>query len=285
MSFLKMFNAVGFCLLLLAGSALADRTESVTEVVQTEGAQRLEVNIDFGAGRLDIVPADMEEAARLDIDYSPRWVRYDVDYAKKGNTGVLSLESELRRKRDMDDIDNEWQLTLSTRYSVELDMDIGASESYIDLGGIPLTDVTMDIGATSGTIDFSKKNPERLRDFKVDVGASSLDMTGLANANFERMDISSGAASCELDFRGDFHGDAELSLDVGVGSVDITLPRGLPVRIEGDDSWFSSLDLHGLDVDRVEDDVWESPNFDEAKDRLTIIVDVSMGSVDIYAKR
>lgn len=285
MGTLYKLSLIGLVLLLSAGSVRADRTEKVSEVVPIDGAKKLEVEIDFGAGTLDITSADIEEAARLDIVYSPRWVSYDLEYSKRGETGRLYLESDLRRKTNMEDVDNEWDLTLSRRYSLDLEMDIGASESFIDLGGIPLTRLVMDIGATSGTIDFSEPNPERLREFDIDVGASSLEITGLANANLERMDISSGAASCELDFRGEFRGRSEVDLEVGVGSVDIIIPRGLAVRIEGDESWFSSLDFHGLDLDRIEDDVWESPDFEDAQDRLTIMVDVSMGSVDIYEKR
>ncbi|MCP4685710.1 MAG: hypothetical protein GY867_09725 [bacterium] len=282
---LKTTIVAGLFLLLAFGQAFADRTEEVLEVVETEGADQLEIEIDFGAGKLDIVSADMEEAAKLEIFYSPRYVSYDIDYSTRGNTGRLFLESDLRRHSDMDDIDNDWELTLSRRYPVSLEMDIGASESIIDLGGIPLTRLVMDVGATSGVIDFSEPNPERLRDFDLDIGASSVEITGLANANFERMDISSGAASCELDFRGDFKGESEVDLEVGVGSVDIIIPRGLAVRIEGDENWFSSFDFHGLDIDQIDDDLWESPGFDRAEDRLTIMIDVSMGSVDIYEKR
>jgi hypothetical protein len=282
----KNLGVVGVILLLMSGSVLADRTEQVREVVPIDGAKELEVEIDFGAGTLDILSGDIEEAARLEIVYSPRWVDYDIDYDKRGETGLLFLESDLRRKLDLDDVDNEWELTLSRRYPLELQMDVGASESFIDLGGLPLRQLVMDIGATDGVIDFSEPNPERLRDFDIDVGASSLEITGLANANFERLDISSGAASCELDFRGgEFRGESEVDLEVGVGSVDIIIPRGLAIRVEGDENWFSSFDFHGFDLNQVDDDVWETPDFDRAENRLTIMIDVSMGSVDLYSRR
>ena len=117
------------------------------------------------------------------------------------------------------------------------------------------------------------------------IGASSLDFLDLGNAHVDRMNFSCGAASCVLDFRGDFRGETELDLEVGVGSVDIVVPRGLAVRVEGDDSWFSSLDFHGLKLREVRDDVWETPGFDDANDRLTIQVDIGIGSVDIYSRR
>jgi hypothetical protein len=272
-------------LLVAAGMVVADRVEQVSEVVSAEGADRLEVELDFGAGELLIMPEDIEEAAKLDIYYTPRWVRYDIDYQKRGETGHLFLETSHRGKSVHSDSENEWRLVLSNRYRTRLEMDIGACETEIDLGGIPLTELQIDMGASSGVIDFSRPNPERLRELDIEAGASSLEITNLANANAEEMSFSIGAASCELDLRGDLRGVSDIDLEVGVGSVDIIVQRGLAVRVESDDGWFSSVDFHGMDLYETRDGVWETDNFDDARDRLTIRADVAMGSIDIYAKR
>ena len=277
---------IGICIwLLFCGSAWADRPEHVTEKVAPDGAKNIEVEIDFGAGEIEVVGGDIEDVAELEIYYTPRWVAYEVDYQKRGETGHLLLESELRRKSGDRDLDNEWHIKLSRRYPCEFVADIGACEATLDLGGIPLTSINMDIGAASGILEFSEPNPERLREFDVEIGASSFELLDLGNANIELMTFSCGAASCELDFRGDFKGETELRLDVGVGSADVILPRGIGVRVEGDDGWFSSLDFHGLDLRKVDSDIWESDDFDDNENRIIIEVDVGMGSVDIYSKR
>ena len=73
------------CVYLIAGLALlvsgasADRVEHVEEVLSEAGIQELEIQIDFAAGSIDVTSKDMDEAARLDIYYSPRYVDYDVD--------------------------------------------------------------------------------------------------------------------------------------------------------------------------------------------------------------
>jgi len=278
--------ATGFCVvILLAGLSMAGNVETVTEKVDAEGAKNLEVEIDFVAGELLIRGEDIPEAAELKIHYTPRWVDYDVDYKKKGNTGHLYLESELRRSRYDRKAENEWDLVLSTRYPMELSLDVGACEAEMDLGGLRLTELDIEIGATSGTIDFSEVNPERMRELSIEVGASSLEIHNLGNANFERMIFEGGAASCEFDFHGDFRGQSEVELEIGLGSVDVTVPRALAIRVETDDSWFSSVDFHGLEMVKVDDDVYETPDYDKADDRILFRIEVGMGSVDIYGRK
>ena len=269
-----------------AGTSLAGPTKTARETVPAEGVENIEVEIDFAAGELVINSADQDEAAKLEIVYSEDWVGYDVDYHTRGKTGRLVLESDLRGHRhNHDDLENEWTLTLSTKYNTIIDIDMGACDADLDLGGLRIEEMHMDVGATSGHIDFSEPNPITLEDMDVDVGASSLEMKHLGNAHIERMSFSCGAASCELDFSGDFRGETVLDLDVGVGSADVMVPEDVGVRVIGEDGWFSSLDFHGLKLRRVDDDVRETEDFDDAEKRLVIRVDVGMGSVDIYGNR
>ena len=287
MKMLKVIGGVIAVQLLITTQLAADRVERATEVVEPDDFEELEVELEFAAGTIEIAASDMEEPAKLNVEYTPRYVRYDFDYSKRGKTCRLFLESEYRRHRWNDDGDseNEWILLLSRNYRTSLDMDLAACEARLDLGGIPLVDLQIDIGAADVEIDFSEPNPERLREFSVDCGASSLEIFGLANANVESMDFDIGAGSCEIDLRGEIHGEVEVDIDVGVGSMDVVISRDVAVMIRGDDDWFSSLDFHGLRLDEIRDGVWISDDFDDADDRIVFTIDVAMGSVDIYARR
>jgi len=272
--------------LLLAVSLQAQEIKRETKTIKAEGVERLVVEVEFGAGQFLIRPRAMDEAAILSIEYTPEYVRYDADYSVRGKTGFLYLESDHRNDWHDGDSENEWRLSLSTKYPTEIDLEIGACEAEFDFGGIPITDFQLDMGAVSGIIDFSEPNPERIKDMDIDIGASSLEIMNLANANFEHLSLSLGAASAEIDLSGEFKGESTIDIDVGVGSVELFLPRGLAVRIETDDnSWFSSVDFDDLDVDRIRSGVYESPDFDDASNRITIRIDVGMGSVDLYAGR
>jgi len=273
-------------LVLLVSQAAADRVEHVEEILGEDGIKELEIQIDFGVGTIEITTEDMDEAARLDIYYSPRYVDYETDLNVKNGRGRLFLESEIRKNRwGDDDIENEWNLTLSSKYPTSLDLDIGACEARFDLSGIPLVDLQIDVGAADMKIEFNEPNPNRLRELNVDCGASSLEIFGLANARAEMMDFDIGAGSCEIDLRGEIEGEVEIDIDIGVGSMEVIISRDVAVMIRVDDDWFSSFDFHGMRLDEVRDGVWVSEDFDEAEDRIVFTVDVAMGSVDIYARR
>jgi len=274
----------GICaLLLLTAPLMAGETETATEKIDIQDAERLAVVCDFGAGDLIITTADIPEAAILEVTYDPRRFDYDIEFYTRGEVGHLIMESSTRKSSRLRNADNEWRLTLSTRYPLELELDIGACDAEIDLGGLPLTRLSLDVGAASGEIDFSKPNPRRLKEIKMDIGASSVEVTNLGNANFEFLSFSGGAASTSLDFLGAIKSSCEASLDIGLGSAKFILPEGLAVRIRTDgDGWFSNVDFHNRDIEEVRDDVYETPDFDDADIRLTIDLDIGMGSADFY---
>jgi len=279
---------VTLALLLSVGIARAQRSQEENKTVPLEGAARLEVDVEFGAGRLFVRGADLTDQARLKVYYDPRYVDFDVDYTKREETGRLILESDVNKRGHWDEdegLDNEWDLELPTGLPIALLIDMGACEADLDLGGLRLTEVDMNVGASSGRIDFSSPNPERMRELTIDIGASSLDIRGLGNANVERISCKVGAGSCDLDFRSGVKGDCTIDLDVGVGSADIVVPKDVALRVEGDDGWFSDLDFKGLDLDETRRNVWETDDFGQATDRLTIRADVAMGSISIRGRR
>jgi len=269
-----------------ASFALAGRIEHETRQIDIEGANNLDVELEFGAGELRISPADMSQAATLDIRYDTRQVEYDVDYKVSKGIGHLYIKSEHRKHCDIDTDKNKLDLVLSTRYPTSLKMDIGACDAEIDLGGIPLERLEIDVGAASGDIDFSKPNPRRLSEINIDAGATSLDMHSIGNANFELMTFSGGVGSFDLDFRGEYKGESKIDLEVGLGSADIILPRGIPTRVETNGSnWLSSVDFHKDDLEEINDGIYESPDFEDSETRIILMLDVGLGSVDIYWKR
>lgn len=271
---------------LLAGLVLAGRKEHETHRIDAEGAKKIEVELDFSAGELRIHPEDMSEAAVLDVLYDPRRVEYDIEYDVSKATGHLSIETDHRKRKSIDTDDNKLEMILSTRYPTSLEMDIGACDAEIDLGGIPLEYLDIDVGAVSGDIDFSEPNPMRLKEINIDAGASSLDMHSIGNANFELMSFSGGASSFDLDFRGQYKGESTIDIDIGVSSADIILPRGIPVRVETSGSnWLSSVDFHNDDLEEIDDDIFESPDFQDAEIRIILTIDVGLGAVDVYWKK
>lgn len=269
-------------------AVVAGRNKTATSIAKAEDAKEIIVECEFGAGELDLTAGDIDEVATLEVYYDPDVVAYHFDYDERGSTGRLYMESDFRSHRHHgdDDSENRWNLVLSRKFPMELEFEVGACDADMDFGGLSISELSLEIGAASGTIEFTRPNPERMREFRVEAGASSVNMYDLGNANFEIMTFEGGAGSFDLDFRGEYHGESEVDIEIGLGSADIIIPRDLPVRIYADDDgWFSSVDFHGDDLEEVDDGVFESRGFNHAKDRAVFRIDVGMGSVDIHFKR
>ncbi len=278
---------MGTSLLLAVTVVAKKRLEHEVNGFAAKGAKELRVELEFGAGELTISPEDMPEVAIMEVEYDPRRLEYETDYEVDGEVGYLYIETVSRKRhKGFSSDDNKLDLTLSTRYPLSLKMDVGASDAEIELGGLPLQELDLDVGAASGEINFSEPNPHRLGEITVDAGASSLDIRSIGNANFDRFTFSGGAGSFDLDFRGAYKGESVIEVEVGVSSVDITLPEGVPARVETSGSnWLSSVELHHSPLDKIDDDVYESEDFEDAETRIILKVEVGLGSVDIDWQR
>ncbi|KAA3637606.1 MAG: hypothetical protein DWP97_00585 [Calditrichaeota bacterium] len=279
----RSVKILGIFLFCSAVVVYAGGFEEETTTVEIQKADRVIVNCDLGAGEFRINPGDISEAAIVDVKFDPKVIRYDIDSDYRGSRCYIDMESDVRRHSNIDSEGNVWDIQFSTRYPLELDMDIGACEAEFELGGIPLEEFNLDIGAASGEILFSEPNPSRLEEIEIDAGASSLTMEMIGNANFKEFSFSGGAGSFDLDFRGKYNsGTAYIDIDVGLGSGDIILPKDVSVRIEYDGSnWFSSVDIDDRHLDDIDDGILESRDFEDADTRIVVRLNVGMGSLDV----
>lgn len=282
---MRKIISVSLVLILLFAFTVSARTEKAYEKVEMDGAKRISLTMELGAGEFQIETKNIDLAAEAIVEYDTRRIDYYVDHDVKRNICYIDMNSECKKSNSIDTEDNLWFITLSDKYPIEIDMSIGACDADFDLGGLPLTDLKMDIGAASGKIDFSKPNPERVTEINLEAGASSLNMSNIGNANFEEFIFSGGAGSFDFDFRGEYKDDAEINIEVGLGSMDLILPEDVAVRIETeDDNWLSSVDIHGRNVRETRDGIYESDDYDEADVRIILNIEVGLGSIDIYFK-
>jgi len=68
-------------------------------------------------------------------------------------------------------------------------------------------------------VTFSQPNPIPLEVVRIQAGVGKLRMQGLGNANFQLLEFEGGIGTSVLDFSGDFHQNARLRFDVGIGKV------------------------------------------------------------------
>jgi hypothetical protein len=199
-------------------------TESITVPDQKSDETRLVLK--FGAGSLKLSPgADgLVEGTAV---YNFAELKPQIT---KENGEVAIANGEFDAIINPKDLKNAWDLKLGDS-PMELEINAGAYNGRYELGGLALTNLTVQDGAADVELSFSKPNLTEMSVLRYETGASSVTLSGLANANFSTLIFSGGAGDYELDFSGDLQQAAIVTIEVGAGDVHLILPEGVNAKV------------------------------------------------------
>jgi hypothetical protein len=206
---------------------------TVTDTIQVPiapGNDAYAVTLSFGAGNFTLKPgavgAVLSGTATYNVaDFKPKLtINKNVVHLEQGN---LSLGGFPNFK---DNIRNDWVLQL-TDLPVRLTVRGGAYTGRYELGGLSLQNLSISDGAADVDLAFSRPNLVDMDTFSYTTGASSVKLSGLANAHFAEMKFQSGAGDYTLDFSGDLRFDANVAVDSGLSNVTIVVPKGVSAKV------------------------------------------------------
>jgi hypothetical protein len=253
-----------------------EQTFTIAEAAP-DAAEVVDVELNMGMGELTLSGG----AAGL-IDGE---VRYNVDeweptLTNTGDTLTLSQgdSDDLQAGLPTEDVINAWDLQLGEGVPLNLSIDAGAYAGNLALGGLPLRRLEINDGASHAEVSFDAPNPEAMERLVYETGASSVTLTGLANANFEEMEFNGGAGEYELDFSGDLQRDATVEVVAGLSSLRISVPAGTNVRVDVGGG------LHDVDTQgnwTASGDTYETSG---SGPTLTIDVDMGAGSLTLISQ-
>jgi hypothetical protein len=276
---------VVFLTFVLSVVVWADRRKEVYKEIDLKGEKSLAVKIEFGAGELYLNGTSSAKLLQADVSYDPGHSDFVCEYDESEEKGELYLGTDLEESEGLylDDQEDEnwWDLKFTGKIPIDFDIDIGAAESELDFTGLKINDLDLNIGAAKGLITFRKPNPERISRISIDAGASKLDIEGLCNANFKRMDFDGGVGDFTLDFSGEIDHRAFVQIDMGLGHLTLLLPKDIGVRVESKDSILSALSITKGEFEEIEEDVWVNDKYGETEGELDIEIDIGLGGVDI----
>ena len=249
---------------------------------QTDGIRAVEAKITYVAGELEVRAAEAGLLYDIGLHYDAALLRPERSWNAEGDVGRLELRFESTDEDgvewDFDDGEfGELVLGLSREVPTDLTLEVGAAESRLDLGGIPLTGLVYRTGASSTKIHFDTPNPARIGTLELAAGAASFEAAGLGNARFEELEFDGAVGDVTLDFTGDWSGDATADIAVGLGALRLVVPRDIGVRLEKS-GFLAGFNPRGME--KVEGG-WQTSNFDSAPHRLRIKLKAAFGKVDV----
>lgn len=255
----------------LATPAAAQDWRSITTFRQLADEEMLRVDVEYGAGRFEVGPGAGNLLYRANLRYDADVFRPITSY---GN-GRLRLGFEGGSIRGRNLKAGHLQLLLGQRVPLDLSLKFGAAEADLELGGLRIREAQISTGASRTDVAFSQPNPEVCRSLRLEVGAAQFQARGIGNLNAERMTVSGGVGEVTLDFTGRWRTNLTADIDMGLGALNIRVPRGLGVRVRKS-GILASFDSQGL-VKRG--DVYFSEDWERADHRLTINIDAALGTI------
>jgi hypothetical protein len=248
-------------------------TETLTvNESRPEGDDVFDLTLKMGAGRLTLA-GGAEGLIEGEIQYNIAEWKPNITREDDSLT-IEQGQSEDNIGIPRNDVINKWDLKLGDA-PLNLTVNAGAYEGTLDLSGVPLRNLKIEDGASQSEVRFESVNPEEMETLSYETGASSVTLTGLANANFAELVFRGGAGDYRLDFSGELQRDATVDVTSGISSVRIVIPNGVAAKVivEGG---LNNVNTEGDWTKK--DDTYETSG---SGPLLTIKVDMGVGSLTL----
>lgn len=260
-----------------AAPAEAQTWRTITSARQVADREPLEVRVRYGAGELSLTPADEPMLYQMEMRYDEESYSPVTRYDAERRVLRLGVEGKDRRRGIRLREGSRAVIGLTRAVPLDLNLEFGAGEAEIELGGVALRSLEISTGASETRVSFDAPNPVSADRVRIQAGAAELEVFGLGNTRASRFSFEGGVGSTLLDFSGAWDRSATASVELGLGSVVLRLPRDVGVRINKE-SFLASFDFKGL---TKRGNSYYSSNWESASNQLTIDVDAAFGSIEV----
>lgn len=259
---------------LAAGPATGQDWRNVTSFRQLAGESGLNVHVRYGAGEMVIAPGGVGELYRLEMRYDADAFDPVTEYRDgRLEVGVEGMGNGVKLRTESGDM----RLSLSPDVPLDLDLDFGAVEATMELGGLRLSSVEIETGASDTHVFFSEPNRERCRSLDVSLGAAAFEAEGLGNAGCERVVVEGGVGDLTLDFSGAWRHDILADITMALGSATLRVPEDVGVRVDKD-TFLTDFSGHRF---AKRNGVYYSDNWESAERRLTVDLEGAFGTFKV----
>jgi hypothetical protein len=243
----------------------------------------LDSTVRFDVGSLEISGEEKPSSLySLDLLYDKATYAPDIQYSSAfaGKEGRFSFSLEsihhmgIRKERH----NNRLRVGFTESIPLKLKVTTGVGDARLSLSGIKLAQMDFESGVGEAKISAYEPNPIQCEYVRLKNGVGRIEAIGLGNLNFEEFEFEGGVGGADLDFTGDWKQDANIRITVGVGGVNVRMPRQMGVRVEAEKHFLSGVHLEGFSQ---RNSAYYSENYDKATVRVTVHVETGIGGFRI----
>jgi len=156
------------------------------------------LKISFGAGELTLSSGAEDMLVEGTATYDIPNFKPEISESE----GSVEIKQGQVKTLNVSDFKNEWDLSLGET-PMDLEINAGAYKGRYEFGGLALNNLTIKDGASDVDVSFDAPNLTEMSVLRYETGASNVELSGLANANFATMFFNGGAGNYTLDFSGE----------------------------------------------------------------------------------
>jgi hypothetical protein len=240
--------------------------------------EAFELDIEVPVGKLEIEAGSADKLYEYDLQYNENAFTPEVEFDRRGNTAVLRFRLSGEGKSVRRVGKTRLNLRLNPNIPIALRGKTGVGESHIDLGGMKVRELDLRNGV--GETRVSMLSPNRITCDRANIenGVGSLKMTGLGNLAFRQLTFQGGVGGSELDFSGDWREQGDIRIDVGVGGVQLRVPRSIGAEVQASKTFLSGVDLPQFDR---RGDTYVSYNIDRVSRVIRLRIHAGIGGVEL----
>ncbi len=274
---MRAASLLGLTLLLAIGEGVeAQGTSTFQASRQAQTEEELRAEVSFGAGTIRVSPLESSHLYRLLVRFDEGVVEPEHSYSD-GLLRVGARTIASRRILRRTDGETSVELGLGQTVPTHLKLELGAVQGRLDLGGIPLRSLDLSTGASDTELRVAVPNPIEMSSARIQVGAAAFLASNLGHLRAAEIRVEAGVGDVRLDMGGLLRDDTRVHVSMGLGNVEIRVPRGVGVRL--DRSTFLTA-VNAPDLVRRGSE-YVSPEWDDADRLLRIRLDAAIGNVSI----
>jgi hypothetical protein len=204
--------------------------------------------------------------------------QWEPEFTRRNNAFKITQVDSFRLSGiPAGDVVNLWDLKLTNTLPLNITITGGASQNEYNFSGLKISQLAITQGASETDIRFDIPNSILMQSFTFSTGASSAEIYGLLNANFEKMSMSAGAGNYKLDFSGFLTHDVHVEIKAGVSNISISVPSDIQVVVNNKGT-ISNINTSGTWL--VSDTIYRTLN-----DGYTLTIDLNMALGNVNLKQ
>lgn len=260
---------------------MADEENRENRIISLGEVDSLKVYIKFGAGKLDLISGE-EDVFKGNFQYDKSILKPNIQYEILEETGILTLSQSIKKDLDLPfPYKNRWNLKLPPGIPMQLYINTATYSGDIDLTNLQIENFYLNSGASQTDILFNQPNLIDLKNINIKTGASTINISGLANANFDKMNFTGGAGSYTFDFSGKLTKKSKVSIDAGAAKIILKIPSTIGTKIIIKRFPAVKLDIGGFI--KIDDQTYVNPEYGKSVAELDIEIKGGLVDVDVIS--